>query len=310
MKRQVKIGLLGISLLAVFMVLLLMSKNTIIQGYSTYLSEPVINTKTTPIKAVIFDLGNVLIKTSTPKLVWHLGFIDILKYMVLEQKDPRSLKYRVQEIVAAWAKTEGISGEDGRVPSYDGTPIPVSMQAWQKGQLSGQELYKKSMEFLNLHEKVNPCGYHEKKLVIKCVQLLAQPDIQIQTKERMSHIIEIVQKIKQQHDGQGNRKFKLIILSNMEQEVVPYIKQAFSDVISLFDDHIFSGEVKMMKPYKEIYDLTIERNGLKHHECFFVDDLEENIAAAKEYGWKTFHLHKHSTAEQLYAELQTQGILA
>ena len=43
-----------------------------------------------------------------------------------------------------------------------------------------------------------------------------------------------------------------------------------------------SAFVGMRKPEPEIYELTLERLGLPAEACVFVDDLELNVAAARE----------------------------
>ena len=56
------------------------------------------------------------------------------------------------------------------------------------------------------------------------------------------------------------------------------------DFLPYLDGGIFSYEVKMIKPDPAIYKCLIERYGLVPEECIFIDDLEENVEAAKELG--------------------------
>lgn len=54
--------------------------------------------------------------------------------------------------------------------------------------------------------------------------------------------------------------------------------------IDLFDGVLFSAEVKCMKPQKEMYEHFFERFGLNPQECFFIDDLQNNIDGARAVG--------------------------
>lgn len=54
--------------------------------------------------------------------------------------------------------------------------------------------------------------------------------------------------------------------------------------IEYFDGVLFSAEEKCIKPQKEIYERLFTRFGLKPEECFFIDDLQLNIDAAKACG--------------------------
>ncbi len=54
--------------------------------------------------------------------------------------------------------------------------------------------------------------------------------------------------------------------------------------VECYDGVLFSAEVKCMKPQKEMYEHLYRRFALNPRECFFIDDLEENIQGAAETG--------------------------
>jgi len=56
---------------------------------------------------------------------------------------------------------------------------------------------------------------------------------------------------------------------------------------SLFDLVIDSSEVGTRKPESRVYELTRERLGVAHDEIFFLDDIGQNLKAARALGWKT-----------------------
>ncbi len=56
---------------------------------------------------------------------------------------------------------------------------------------------------------------------------------------------------------------------------------------SLFDVVIDSSEVGTRKPEPRIYEVTRERLGVRHDEIFFVDDIGQNLKAARALGWHT-----------------------
>jgi epoxide hydrolase-like predicted phosphatase len=69
----------------------------------------------------------------------------------------------------------------------------------------------------------------------------------------------------------------------------------------LFDVVVISGEVGMRKPDRNIFDLTVERLGVNHDVCVFVDDHPGHLATAQEIGMSTV-LHRSPT--DTIAELQ------
>jgi putative hydrolase of the HAD superfamily len=62
---------------------------------------------------------------------------------------------------------------------------------------------------------------------------------------------------------------------------------ALFDDPTLFDVVIDSSAVGARKPERRIYEVTRERLGVAHEEIFFVDDIGQNLKAARSLGWHT-----------------------
>ena len=67
------------------------------------------------------------------------------------------------------------------------------------------------------------------------------------------------------------------------REWEPYWR-AMAPIDDIFELVVDSAFVGMRKPDREIYELTVERLGVRAHECLFVDDLERNCDAARAAG--------------------------
>ncbi|ETB63694.1 TPA: hypothetical protein DIC38_03140 [Candidatus Nomurabacteria bacterium] len=52
----------------------------------------------------------------------------------------------------------------------------------------------------------------------------------------------------------------------------------------LFEIKSFSWELGIKKPNKEIFDITLQKLGVKPEETVFIDDGKKNILKAREYG--------------------------
>ena len=63
--------------------------------------------------------------------------------------------------------------------------------------------------------------------------------------------------------------------------------EAVLEPASLFDVVIDSSEVGARKPESRIYEITRERLGVAHDEIFFLDDIGQNLKAARALGWQT-----------------------
>ena len=69
----------------------------------------------------------------------------------------------------------------------------------------------------------------------------------------------------------------------------------------LFDAVVLSGEVGIVKPQPQIYEMIAERLNVEPDECVFIDDSPENCAGADAVGMKAIH---YKTNDQCLAELQ------
>ena len=63
-------------------------------------------------------------------------------------------------------------------------------------------------------------------------------------------------------------------------------------VLEQFDGLVFSAEVGMAKPDREIYEYVLNTFSLKAEECIFVDDFKENIEAAEALGIEGYLFHQ------------------
>ena len=82
----------------------------------------------------------------------------------------------------------------------------------------------------------------------------------------------------------------MALLTNNVREWEP-LWRAMLPVDEIFELVVDSAFVGMRKPDHEIYELTIERlgDGVEAAQCLFIDDIEVNIAAARELGMSAVH---------------------
>lgn len=79
-----------------------------------------------------------------------------------------------------------------------------------------------------------------------------------------------------------SNKYNIYVLSNVSEYVLNYVKTlGFWDKVT---SGTYSYEVNALKPEPVIYKHFIEDNNVIPNECLFLDDLAENIQAAKESG--------------------------
>ena len=77
-----------------------------------------------------------------------------------------------------------------------------------------------------------------------------------------------------------------------------YPRELFDE---LFDGVVISGEERMRKPSRRMYELGAERAGLPAERCVYVDDLPFNLVPADKLGMATVH---HTSAEETIPQLE------
>lgn len=77
-----------------------------------------------------------------------------------------------------------------------------------------------------------------------------------------------------------------------------YPRDLFSEI---FDGVVISGEERIRKPSRHMYELGAERAGVSAELCVYVDDLAFNLTPAEKLGMATVH---HTSAETTIPELE------
>ncbi len=95
-------------------------------------------------------------------------------------------------------------------------------------------------------------------------------------------------------------------LSNLPAEVAQETFDAFP-MIKLLRDVVVSGEEKVVKPSREIYEIALARMGHPDPgDVLFADDRENNCEAAERLGIKAHHF---TGADGFEARLISEGLL-
>src|SRR5262249_55504447 len=82
------------------------------------------------------------------------------------------------------------------------------------------------------------------------------------------------------------RGVPLYCLSNMSSDTFEYLRVRYT-FWGVFRGIVISGDLKLLKPEREIFEHLLERHGLTAAETVFVDDHAPNIEAANALGIQT-----------------------
>ena len=96
-----------------------------------------------------------------------------------------------------------------------------------------------------------------------------------------------------------SRGYRLLYLSNYSRYVMGKNPDVL-DFLPLLDGGIFSCDVRMIKPDREIYEALAEKYSLNPGECVFIDDLARNVQAGIDFGFRGIQF---ITFEQVQTDL-------
>jgi FMN phosphatase YigB (HAD superfamily) len=124
------------------------------------------------------------------------------------------------------------------------------------------------------------------------------PEVEGQSSVMFPATYEVLGKLR------GARQYRIAMLNNESRELNDYRMKEFR-LRDYFDFFICSGYVGEMKPGRAIYQSALDVSGAAAQETLFIDDKEENCAAARAMGMNAIHF---VSPEELISELTEFGI--
>jgi putative hydrolase of the HAD superfamily len=101
-------------------------------------------------------------------------------------------------------------------------------------------------------------------------------------------------------------RYPLFLLSNTNDLHVEVLFRDFK-IFQLFSGATYSHAARTSKPHRAIYEIACRQHGLDPLTTFFIDDLAENIATARDLGFQTHHYH-HERHDELPTALRAAGV--
>ncbi len=98
--------------------------------------------------------------------------------------------------------------------------------------------------------------------------------------------------------------FRLVLLSNTCQPHIEHIRDRY-DVLDRFDACVLSYQVGAVKPEPAIFEAAAVAAQAAPQECFYTDDLEENVQAGRRFG---FDAETFTDIGQLRRQLRRRGV--
>lgn len=99
------------------------------------------------------------------------------------------------------------------------------------------------------------------------------------------------------------KEYKIAVISNIPDLHAQINKER--NIFSYFNPCLISCEIGLIKPQKEIFELSLKKLKLKANECIFIDDREEHLNIPKNMG---FHIIYFKNNRKLIKDLKALGV--
>lgn len=234
-------------------------------------------------KNFIFDFGGVLIDTNKRVSFQCLGTMNIAEYIFRHKINPLYVDYHIK--TALFATLNAIAQEHNLNdihaayhPAYDecGKQLPLLMCLWLQGIMNCSEIRSLIETTIINHPEWFKCTA-EQRMVSNILCMIFTPEQFVASRKISAAGIAFIKKCKRE----GH---KIYGLSNWDPESFALLKEKYPRLFDLFDGIIISGHVNANKPHATIYHALLNRYELDPHQCWFIDDQEENIQAAQKLG--------------------------
>ncbi|WP_308993575.1 HAD family phosphatase [Mariniflexile litorale] len=101
-----------------------------------------------------------------------------------------------------------------------------------------------------------------------------------------------------------SKKYKVVALTNWSHETFPIAQKRF-EFLGWFEGIVVSGDEKTRKPFKDIYEICLNRFNITPEKSLFIDDNLRNIEAANTLGINGIHF---KNSEKLIQQLKNYNI--
>lgn len=242
-------------------------------------------------KAVIFDMGEVLVTTSTkskallflPKSISEISiFYTLLSYNIQVE-----LFKALNEVPAQTSPSIKMYNKNKQMAQI--------MVDWMVIPNSSHKICQQAIKQIAQSNRSDQM----KKVLIKVVQFMFDPEKFIESQIIIKPMQELAEKLKE-------NGYKLYILSNWANDSFPLLKRRYPKLFQLFDGIMISGEEALGKPHSDFYQRLLMKYHLAAEECIFIDDEPHNIEAAKALGVTSI---THDSNKSVLLQLKKIGII-
>jgi FMN phosphatase YigB (HAD superfamily) len=183
-------------------------------------------------------------------------------------------------------------------------------KAWFEGRILNKELLPIAHDLCDKYPHFR--SDRHKKVTKLAFEIMFVPEKLRSTRMILGDMLDMLKEAAEQKDEFGKPLHKFYILSNWEPESwkVLYEAPELQEVFKYFPpENIFvSAHMVDSKPNHSIFHTLLEQANIKPEDAILIDDLTENIEAARAVGMHGVWRDKHGDDEDVRKQLEDLGV--
>ena len=254
-------------------------------------------------KNIVWDLSGTLFRPQPTDLSQQeLANLSLVFYMWSGKKEASAVDRLALEVLN---QAEEPLPEYQVIRLHTGEPVPALVCSLLAGLISSQDALAKALHALTGLLK-NPFIAQMQDQIARILEAFFNPE----SLSKCMRPIEISEELVAR--CAHYRSNKLFILSNWDAESFDIFLKTpnAQEVLTYFErkNICISADVGYIKPQPEMYEYFLSLHNLNPKTCFFIDDQEENIAAANTFGIEGMQF-KENDSHELIDKLKSLNVI-
>lgn len=266
------------------------------------ISEPITTDNSLPTpplaltKAVIVPLSGVILYEDSNEIAKKIGVARVSRYTITHFKNPADALFTALGTIAIQMDP---TPETVKPLMYNGHQMPYSFIELQKGLINHETI---EIRLNNFFEELYEQGFFKSSLEYEIVQKIIETTLNPSSFSEISKINQDVVDTLRELKEQG---YHLVIAANTSHELFNAIKQAYPELIALFDGVLLSAQIGALKNEDIFFEQLKNSLGIDFTQSITIESDEHALAMASRYG---ITIVPFTNAKQLKSTLKKMGL--
>lgn len=243
-----------------------------------------LNITAKPVTAILFDI-EAIFESSDLRASSYIGKINAGRYIVKTGHMPSQAEL--------FQQLKSIKAVSKDVTYNDNLEMPLILSDW----LAQKQNNAKIKDLIQTHLSNKNLSDIEVKVLMAIISMMLTP-------QHLADIQKVRPKIESILKALRQKGYKLYLVGNWAH--INSLKSQFEDIFKYFHGTTVSGDIHLLKPYKEFYEYVLEKNNIDPSTAVWIETESKFASKAKSYGYNVILQDKNSNS--LSSALQGFGI--